>query len=150
MQSMVVSLYNSRLSLKRNTCRSLSLFTLALCHLSCSINTNICWHGTSERKGNVKGNVFTHTRQIKNLCRSHKPAFPPASSTRDSGIRSFLTCFLRPSFRIDLLLMPERLRGRVTGGRGGCKFLTGFFISQTGSLVYISRGAGTVISRPQG
>lgn len=55
-----------------------------------------------------------------------------------------------PSFRIDLLLMPEHHRGRLTKGSRWLQPLDRLLHLQTGSLFYISDGAGTVMGRPQG
>lgn len=55
-----------------------------------------------------------------------------------------------PSFRIDLLLMPEHHRGRLTKWLRWLQLLDRLLHLQTGSLFYISDGAGTVMGRPQG
>lgn len=92
---------------------------------------------------------FVVSDQHENANSSSGSLAPPTSALPETVFSpSFVSAC--PSLSIDLLLTAERHRGRLTKGSRWLQPLDRPLHLWTGSLVYISRGAGTVIRSPQG
>lgn len=92
-----------------------------------------CWHRARDRRRGCQRSCF-HAFRLPHGAYSSLPSSVFASaqpSTGDGRILLFLPRLSCPSFRIDLLLMPEHHRGRGWQGvEVAVSCLTGFFISE--------------------